>query len=233
MVSQVSFAGTYKVNNQNREAFAKFQKYSNEQTINTDVKAGLKDEIIKKQGFGNFDYKAEQTLIVPDCMDLDVETFCANNGISYKKYDTKDLLNPASITSRIAQAPKDYMTVRVDVKKLEELAKNQSSNLEHCKSDYNEYYQDRVDTMLKNGDEIPATTLSIYSPSGNEDLKRYVDNYGSNNLNDNQIFIDFEQKTNNPDHCTYFALEDIGIDKVPVYVDATTYEAGNILGLFK
>ena len=232
MISQVSFAGTYKVNNQNPDSFSKFQTYALNKELEDGVKASLKDKIIPRGSFGSFDYKAEQTLIVPDYMDCDVETFCANNGISYKKYDTQDLLNPKSITSRIAYAPKGYRKVNIDVEKLEELAKNQNSNLDHCRSDYDKYYFDSVDTMLRNGDKIPTTTLTIQNPSGNEDLRRYVDRFGANRLNDEQIFIDFNQKTDDPDHCVYFALRNVGIDKIPVYVDSQSYEAGSILGLF-
>lgn len=232
MVSSVSFTGTYKVNNQNPKTFSKFQNYALNKGLEDGVKTILKDRIIKRGNHGSFDYMAEQTLIVPDYMDVDVENFCANNGISYKKYDTKDLLNPKTITSRIACAPEEYKKVNVDVKKLEELAKNQSSNLEHCRSDYDKYYSDSVDTMLRSGDDIPATTLRILDPSGNNDLRRYVDTFGVEHLNDEQIFIDFSQKTDNPDHCVYFALKDMGIDKIPVYVDSQTLEAGHILGLF-
>ena len=86
--------------------------------------------------------------------------------------------------------------------------------------------------MLRSGDEIPATTLTIHDPSGNEDLRRYVNRFGADRLNNEQIFIDFNQKTDDPDHCVYFALRDMGIDKIPVYVDSQSYEAGSILGLF-
>lgn len=232
MTSQVSFTGTYKVNNQDPASFAKFQNYALNKELEPNVKTSLKDEIIKRGNFGSFDYKAEQTLIVPDYLDIDVETFCANNGISYKKYDTRNLLNPMLITSRIDYAPKGYKKVSVDVEKLEELIKNQNSNLAHCQNVYDKYYSDSVDTMLRNGDSIPATTLIIRNSSGNEDLREYVDRFGAENLNNNQIFVTFNQKTDDPDHCTYFALKDMGMNKIPVYVDSQSYEAGVILGLF-
>ena len=238
MISKVSFGSTYKVSNDNPASFPKFrdfahQTYALHKELNTGVKIGLKDKFIQNGGYDDFIYKAEQILIVPDSMDIDVETYCANNGINYKKIDTKDLLNPETITSRIAYAPDGYRKVNVDAEKLEELAKKQDSNLKHCRSDYDKYYSDKIDTMLKSGDKIPATTLVIQNHSGNENLSRYVNKFGVNNLNDGQLFIDFNQKTNSPDHCVYFALKDMGINKIPVYVDKQSFEAGNILGLFQ
>ena len=238
MVSTVSFKGTFKVNNQDPVSFSKFQKfahqtYAESKESENGVKIGFKDKFVSKDGFENFDYKAEQTLIVPDSMDTDVETFCANNGISYKKYETLDLLNPEKITSRIAEAPKGYTKVNVDVEKLKRLAENQDSNIKHCRSDYDKYFSDKVDTMLRCGEVIPVTTLMIYDHNAdNESLKRYVHRFGVNNLNKNQVFVDFNQRTDNPDHCVYFALKDMGMKKIPVYVDDKSYQAGTILGLF-
>ena len=234
MVSSVSFKGTFKVDNQNSAAFSKFQDYAHKmyavnKELENGVKIGLEDSFID----GSFKYKAEQTLIVPDYMDTDVETFCANNGIKYKKYETKDLLNPKNITARIATAPNGYTRVNIDAEKLEKLIKNQDSNIQHCRDDYDKYFIDKVDTMLRCGEKIPATTLMIYDHNAdNEKLKRYVDRFGVNNLNKNQIFADFNQRTDKPDHCVYFALKDMGINKIPVYVDDKSYEAGKILGLF-
>ena len=233
MVSSVSFTGTYKVNSQNFDKFSKFQNYALNKELEDGIKTNLKDKFEKKIGSEGFDYKAEQTLIVPDDMDYDVESFCAVNGISYQKYNTSDLLNTESIISRISNAPQGYKKVNVNVEKLEELAKNQDNNFSHCKYDYNKFYSDTIDTMLRSGDEIPASTLIIHNPSNNEDLKKYVDNFGAENLNDGQIMTYFTQSTDDPDHCIYFALKDKGINEIPVYVDKQSYEAGNILGLFE
>lgn len=231
MVSAISFTGTYKVNNQDKNSFSLFQKYALDKEHENGAATRFKDKFVPNNS-GSFDYMAEQILIVPDYMDVDVETFCKNNGISYKKYDTKDLLNPQAIKSRIAFAPKGYRQVYVDTKKLDELTKNQNSNIEHCKSDYNQCFREKVGIMFRNGEKIPATTLYIYNPSGNDDLRHYVKRFDVNHMNDKQIFVDFVQKTDDPDHCTYFALKEMGMDKIPVYVDNQSYEAGNILGLF-
>lgn len=232
MTSSISFKGTYVVDNQNPRSFAKFSSFALDKEKEYGVKTILKDKVTSNGKFGNINYKAKQILIVPDRMDTDVETFCANKGISYKKLSTKDLLNPDLIAGRIKNPPEGYKRVDVDSEKLKKLIKNQANNLDHCKKDYNKYYKDATDTMLKKGDAITASTFRIYSTSGNEDLKRFVERYGAKNLNDNQIIVDFNQKTDEPDHCMYFALKDLGMKKIPVYVDERTYEAGKILELF-
>lgn len=234
MISSISFKGTYKVNNENMDAFYKFQKYAGSKEFEDGVSTKFRDKINKRGINGCYDYFAEQTLIVPDSMDNEVETFCANNGIKYTKYETKDLLNPQTIDERIEYPPVGYRKVEVDTEKLEKLIQNQQNNIDHCQSDYNKYYKDKVENMLRDGSSFPATTLTIYPRFGSiDDLKHYVDNYGPDRLNENQVIIDFNQETDNPDHCVYFALRDMGLNKVPVYVDDATYEAGSALGLFK
>ena len=187
----------------------------------------------------NFKYKAEQTLIVPDSMDLDVEMYCANRGIKYKKITTGDLLQLESIKSRIEKAPAGYHKVYVDADKLEELSTNQSSNLDYCREMYNKHFSDEVDTIIKSGDKILATTLFINPEEGyfefgkgNKHLKKYVETFGVERLNKDQIGLYFAQRTNQPDHCTYFALRDLGMGKIPVYVNNQNLETGKILGLF-
>jgi len=242
MVSAISFTGTYKVNfnNNNPDNFLKFQEYALDKEMREGVKTILKDRIVKNGDGENFNYEAERTLIVPDNMDIDVETFCANNGISFQKLETNDLLNPKNVVDRIQEPPKGFTKVDIDVEKLEDLIETQNSNLEHCESDYEKYYYDSLDTMLRSGDKIPASTLYInpnngyigFRKEGNEILKRYVNMFGVRGLNDKQVGLFFTQRTKNPDHCVYFALKDMGLKKVPIYVNEQSYEAGKILKLF-
>ena len=232
MISPISFTSTYKVSDHDNIKLYKFQQFALDKESEMGVKAISSGKFIKRANSATYDYKPEQTLIVPDYMDCDVEKFCANNCISYTKYDTKDLLDPKHIAARIACPKGGYRVVQVDAKKLEELAQNQESNFEHCRSDYDKYYTDSVDTMFRKNREVPASTLVINNPSGNKNLWRYVNVYGVNRLNDEQVMFDFVQKTDDPDHCVYFALKDMGLEKIPVYVDSQSYEAGKILGLF-
>ena len=234
MVSSISFNGTYKVDNvqNNNAAFYRFKDYAQDKEYEGSAVTDSKDKLIVKEGSQDIDFQAEQTLIVPDYMDYDVETFCANNGIKYTKHKTQDLLKPASIALRIADAPNGYRKVNVNSEKLEELIQGQISNIDYCEEQYDDYFQKSVDDMLKSGDKFPATTLYIRAQNGNDDLRRFINRYGVENLNNRQISADFGQRTSKPDHCLYFALRDLGFEKVPVYVDNEAYEAGSILGLF-
>lgn len=232
MISPLLFAGTYKVNYQdNKDKFPKFRAYALEKELEGGVSTKFSDKATLKNG--KYRYEAQQSLIVPDSMNMDVETFCASNGIVYTKVDNEDLPNPKNITSRIAPPPSGYKKVNVDSEKLEKLCKKQMSNIAHCKSDYEKYFSNSTDAMIESGDEFPATTLAITAIGGNEDLKRYVDYYGVDYLNDEQIAIDFCQKTDKPDHCSYFALKELGLKNIPVYVNKDTLEAGKIMGLFE
>ena len=178
--------------------------------------------------------KTTTTIIAPDSKDNLIETFLANKGIKFNKLDTKELLKKNSIESRIENAPKDMKLVHVDSKKLEELISNQDNNIEYCKSNYDDYYKDCVNLMMKSGDKIPATTLYIM-PTGEsaDDTVNYIKTFGADRLNDNQISFMFNQRTDDPDHCTYFGMKDVGMDKIPVYVDKDSYKVGSALGLFK
>ena len=239
MISPISFSSTYKVNNEDPKAFSEFQKYALNKEYKDGVRTFLKDRATRK-GM-DFKYKAEQTLIVPDSMDCDVETFCANNGIEYKKYTKEDL------TGIIKEAPKGLETVFVDADKLEELIKSQMTNIPECEAIYYDNgkyggtnYYNQINEMINNGEKIPATTLMINPDGdhlnfeeGNKKLKKFVNSFENHRLYKNQITIKFMNRTNFPDHCVYFALRNLGLDKIPVYVSEQTGEAGRILGLFE
>ena len=104
----------------------------------------------------------EQTLIVPDYMDRDVEDFCLNNGIKCKKYNTKDLLNPNKIITRVEKVPKGYTKAYIDARRLEELITFMPHcNVNSCKHTYENDYKDEIDTIIKSGNKFSASTLTI------------------------------------------------------------------------
>lgn len=231
MSSNVSFRSTFLVNNQNNNQH-NFNMFTNYAYDKESKSSGIKT--IFKDKFEGNNYSAKTTLIVPDEIDNEIETFCKNKGISFTKLKTEELLNPRTITDRIAEAPKGYQIAYVDSEKLENLIGNQISNINHCEEDFDKYFENKVNTMFLNGKDIPATTLKIIPLYGdNTNLEEYVENYGANRLNMNQINIDFTQQTDSPDHCTYFALKAMHLNKIPVYVDDETLEAGKILGILE
>ena len=88
--------------------------------------------------------------------------------------------------------------------------------------------------MLKSGNDIQTSTIYITSNGSQvEDTLDYISKYGADNLNKDQIIIDFAQRTSDPDHCVFFALKDAGFENIPVYVNDDTYKLANALGLIE
>ena len=182
MLTNISFGSTYKVNSKDNDynEFSKFQQYVLNKVNTNEVKAHLEDNIDDMNGyFRLYNYRMNYTLIAPDYMDSDVETYCMKNGIKFKKYDHDKLMKPELILSRIKKPADNMVLAKVNSQKLEELAKNQNSNIEHCENNYDEYYFEKADYMLKSADEIPAATLYINSDSSSEDVIDYVKNFGA------------------------------------------------------
>ncbi len=227
----VSFGSTYKVSNQNNKNFVGFQQLCVDKRMNEGVAVDFKDSMSSKPPYN---YSVTYTMVAPDDMDNEIETYCANNGIQFTKLTNKELLSPSRIDSSIAAPEKDYKLVKINAKKVEELAKTQETNLEHCEKDYKQYYDKQVDFMLKSGNDIQTSTLYI-NPNGSqvEDTLDYISKYGADNLNKDQIIIDFAQRTSDPDHCVFFALKDAGFENIPVYVNDDTYKLANALGLIE
>ena len=231
-MSNISFGSTYIVSTKNNSfnTFSKFQNYALNKEMLDDVYVNLDDSL---SPYYPYDYTAQYTMVVPDEMDNEIERYCSYMGIEFSKLNSEDLLNQNAIARRIAQPQRGMIKIRVNAEKLEELIKEQYSNVQHCEKDYYNYFNDNVDYMLKSGAEIPATTLSIRPvSSSNDDLIKYINRFGVENLNSEQIFVDFNQETDNPDHCVYFALRDLGFENVPVYVDSETLQLGEKLGIF-
>jgi len=232
-MNSVSFGSTYKIdttkNFQHQGDIIDFCDKNN-------VDYGIKTEA--QERFNGFRYnntsKTTATILAPDSKDGLIEAYLANKGIKFDKLNTADLMKKSSINSRIQNPPKYMKLVEVNTEKLEELLSNQDTNIEHCKKDYDNYYKDSVENLIKSGDKLSATSLHII-PTGEsaEDTVNYVKTFGADRLNDGQLSIIFNQRTDDPDHCMYFGLKDLGFDKVPVYVDKETFEIGKALELFK
>lgn len=230
-MNSISFGSTYVVKNIHPEKFSKFQSMAHfEEDVNPDktqffIESKLED---KKRLL----FSTKGTLVAPDNRDSSIESYCAIHGIQYTKHETKDLMNPESIKSRIAEPPKGMKLVEINSKKLEELSRRQDSNLLHCNIDYDNYFKNKLETILKKGDNISVSTLYL-TPNGSsdEDFIKYVESWGPDLLNSNQLFICLAQNTDEPDQCMYFALKELGMNKIPVYVNEQTHVLCEKLGL--
>ena len=232
-MNSISFGSTFKIKNS--------QDYVNESKIENfceknNLEYSSKIEILKpaKSFFDAPAYDIKTSIIAPDNKDSLVESYLANRGIKFNKLSSKDLLDKNKIESRIKDAPKNMKLVKVDVEKLNKLLANQSNNIEHCRKDYDNYFKDNVNLIIRSGDKITATTLHI-NPTGEsaEDTVDYIKKFGSDKLNEDQILLMFTQLTDDLDHCMFFGMNDLGMDKIPVYVNKDTYKIGNALGIFE
>lgn len=236
MISPVSFGSTYKISAKSSDdvkqqlGYNRLSKFCEENKL--PYQETFSYSAIKP--FGTPKYNATTTIVALNCDDNNIENFCAANGIKFHKINSGSLMQPEAIESRIADAPEGYRLAKINHAKLSELLKTQgNNNFQHCESDYNKFYRDQLDFMLKSEEEIPAATLYITPWSSKEDALDYISKWGSENLNDNSVNIDLSQRTNAPDHCMYFAMKDAGMTSIPVYVDNDTYELGQAMGLIE
>lgn len=242
MISPISFQGTYKVYNRENEGIQDYFELLNKcETSGIKTKMEFSD-YAKEPSIPTIDGKeviSTATIVTPDAFDEYIETFCKNAGIKFTRLNETELLNPENVIERTTKPKRsDEKTkiVLVDAQKLDELAKRQTiGNFDHVGKDYKNYFKQDADFSLKSGDEIIAPTLVLSSDmaGGIRGAIEYVENFGAENLNDDSIFIDLIQMTDDPDHCTYFAMKNIGMKKIPVCVDEKTYELGDKMGLFE
>lgn len=236
MVSDISFTSTYKVSNLNNghDRFSSFQDLALDKECEKGVGVSFKDgfETSFPHSYGS--YVAQYTLCVPDEMDSEIEQYCLYNNIKYTKYTDKELLNIDTIEQRIKEPEEGMTLARVDIDKMRKLLIDQYSNIEHCKRDYKKYYKEHIDFMLKSGDEFPVSTISIVPDSANtDDAVTYIKRYGIDLIEPGLLFVDFSQRTNEPDHCVYFALQNLGMKNIPVYMNADSYKLADALGILE
>ena len=222
-LSSVSFGSTYKIN----------QQYSQRNGGSMDILFEHCEDKRIPHDILYDDKSISATIVSPDNADKDIETMCARLGINFKKYSTEQLINPTAVMHRIMRPPKGKRMVTIDADKFEKLAASQENNIKHCENDYKKYYSPRTNFMLKRGSEIPATSVYINPVSGKDNMIEYIEHFGKDKINPSSIFIDFEQRTNDPDHCMYFAMRDAGMTEIPVYMDQDSYEVANALGIVK
>lgn len=231
MISPVSFGSTYKLQPINDDAKAKgyqqVMSYCDKNHISN--KEEYTHQYNKQSGL--YYFALTSTIVAPDNKDEKIEKILNNYGINFYKLDSKEITKPLKIESRIAPPQEGYKLAKVNSERISEYLKEQNGNFEHCEKDYNKFYKEDTDFMLKSGDVIIAPTLYI-TPSDNKDaLTEYVNVFGSDNLNPGAVFFDLGQRSDYPDHCMYFAFKDAGMKNIPVYLDKDSYDVAKVLGL--
>ncbi|MBR5305115.1 MAG: hypothetical protein IKU37_09845 [Candidatus Gastranaerophilales bacterium] len=231
-MNPISFRSTYVVTNKNPiEKFLEFLKLAQEEESSHGAKHFHAAKCIDPN---ESLFSAKLTLVAPDSRDNKIEDYCARRGISYSKHKTEDLMQPEAIRQRIAPAEEGYQKVEINVDELEKLLQKFDFNFEHCESEYNKYYKNDTEMMLRKASDVPASTLWIIPMHSDiEGLIKYIESYGAENLNDGQINIQLSKKTDDPDHCMYFAMKKLGMKKIPVYVNQESLALCEKLGLLE
>ncbi len=233
MITPITFTSTYSASSKQNgySKFSSFYDYALEKEASNNV-----DVLYDTLQDDSYPYSTYEdcTIIAPGLLDYDIELYCMYNGINYKKFIDEELLSPDNIDNRIEDAKAGMRIAYINSDKLEKLIKKQDSNFEHCKKDYDKYYNERTEVMIRSGKQIPATTLYITPSHSNvEDTLQYIDNFGAESLNSQQLLIDFAQRTDYPDHCIYFALKDLGMKNIPVYMNKNTYKSAQALDVLE
>ena len=231
MISPVSFGSTYKLQPINDDA--KLKGYQQTMTYCEKNHISNKEEYTHQYNkqTGRYYFALTSTIVAPDDRDANIEKILNNYGINFYKIDTKEITKPLKIESRIAPPQEGYKLVKVNSEKLDKYLTEQMGNFEHCENDYNKYYKEDTNFMLKSGDVIVAPTLYITPASDKKSLTDYINVFGANNLNPNSIYFDLSQRSDYPDHCMFFAMKDTGMKNIPVYLNQDSYDIAKELGL--
>ncbi len=229
-IHPVSFGSTYKVStNSNKEQLRAFDKFSNKCIELERKHKGISEYTDNYDNFQGQEFKASRILVADDDADNEIELFCIRNGIKYKKYKSSDFMIP-SVLKRIEQPKRKMSKVNISSKRLEKLLSAQAGNISLCENDYKGKYKKNVNYMLKSAVPFPTTTLFIKDNYGDiEKTLRYINRYGSDKLDCGHLSFNFNRQTDNPDHCVYFGLKDMGITEIPVYVDDDTFDIAKAL----
>ena len=242
MISPISFQGTYKVYNREYDGIIDFFELMNRcESQGMRTKLEFTDDTKKSQipVVDGQEVTSTATIVSPDEYDNRIEAFCKYAGIKFTKLNQDELLDPNNIIKRTVKPERTNDSIKIvlaDVEKLDKLVQKQTvGNYSHVEKDYNRYFKNDADFNLKSGEDIVAPTL-VFNPNmagGIRGAIEYVEKFGADSLNDDSLFVDFVQMTNEPDHCMYFAMKNIGMKKIPVCVDERTRELGEKMGLFE
>ena len=169
------------------------------------------------------------TMVSPDSKDKYLETYMANKGIEFVKLDPAKLMDPRMINARVMRAPKDMHKVMIDAEKFDKLAQNTGFNYEHCKSDYDKYYKEILETQLKSGEPISATSV-YFTPQGLI-TDMVIEEDGADKLDKCYLSTTFNMSHNTEDSSMYFAMKDAGMKEIPVYMNRESLELARKIGI--
>lgn len=248
MLSPISFQGTFRAyitgTNPKRRAYAhpQLEKFCAAKEITFDEtfldgkqplpKQNIK--IIEKDKNPSDRFFAYYTIFTPDEHDTDLKAFMRANGIKYEQL-SPEMVTQEGIKKRLKPAGAGYSLVYVNSEKIEELLKTQrDSNFQQAKKDYDKFYKGKSQLILRSSEEIEPPVLYVncnaYDGDPN-DLKNYINDYGMESLGPNMVGVWQIQQGKDRDINMYYAMQDVGMKDIPVYLDRLSIENAQILGL--
>ncbi len=235
MISKISFKSTY-IATLNKTGKDKFYAFTNFALMNSHAYGAFSMLTDKTSTQLPFKYSSDCILIVPKSNNNEVEGFCKSRGIFIEKIPTENLSVSKKILEKIKPPEQGKQIVFVNFKKLEKLAKKQCSNFALCERNYKEIPNKKSLLKSRNNTPIKTSTLHIKPTrtyASSDELLNFLAK-GDNKIIDNEtLFVYFSLEKENQDYCTYFALRDLGLKYIPIYVDKETYKIGHALKLFK
>ncbi|MBQ7287214.1 MAG: hypothetical protein IJW73_05575 [Candidatus Gastranaerophilales bacterium] len=177
---------------------------------------------------------ATGTIVAGDWDDEKVEGFLSSRGIQFVKTPYADIVGEDTIIERCV-APEytpDSKLALLDVETFEKfLNKHPNGNADYCEEIYHKHFAKQTEAMVKSGNEITVPALHINSAYlGVENMALQ---FGEDAVPDGTLSFYFNQTTNEPNHCLYYAMKNCGMTRIPVSVDERSFELGKSLGLFE
>lgn len=248
MLSPISFQGTYRAyitgGNPKRRAYAhpQLEKYCAAQQLTyeetfLDGKQTLPKQhikVIEKNKSSNDRFFAYYTIFSPDEKDAALKSYMKTNGINYEQL-SPEMVTPEGIKERIKPAGFGHTLVYVDSEKIEELLKIQrDSNFQQAKKDYDRLFKGKSQLVLRSREEIEPPVLYVNCNAYDGDpatLKSYIDSFGMESLGPSMIGFWQIQEGKDRDINMYYAMKDLGMKDIPVYLDRQSLENAQMLGL--
>ena len=188
----------------------------------------------KKTGLiQGLDITTVATINAPEEKDVDIETICANRGIKFIKKSAEDIKDIEGIKKRL-KTPYTKQIIYVDAKRLEEIAKEQHSNLAECREKYENGSKEIAMDRIESGNPLYLPTLNIAPCASSEDEAiEDLQDYGSDFIPPVSYYIDLDRYSKDGNENLFFAMQELGMKNVPVYIEPENYELIKAMDLIK
>lgn len=235
-MNPISFGSNYRAyvlpnsDKNERQGMLELVDFCQENEIPHEVNYSYKKKTGLIQGL---DITTITTINAPQDKDIDIETICANRGIKFIKKGAEDIKDVEAIKKRI-KTPYTKQIVYVDAQRLEEISKEQHSNIKEAREKYenggNQIAMDRIES----GNPLQLPTLTIASCiSSDDDAIEDLQDYGSDFITPISYYMDLDPYSKDGNENLFFAMQELGMKNVPVYIDPKNYDLIKAMDLIR